>query len=191
MLSSIHPFGERARQQRYGLTVVAYMLGTFAGGLVLGGGLAIVAIPVPSTILTTTMALAALLVSAVWDLAGRKVPSLERQVDETWLSRYRGWVYGVGYGFQLGVGFATFVKSALTYGFAIAAVFSGSPTAALLVGAVFGLARGVSILSTARISSPTDLRSFFDTLTRSSQVVARAGAFSVLALAGLSLAVVI
>lgn len=191
MLSSIHPFGERARQQRYGLTVVAYMLGTLAGGLVLGGGLAIVAIPVPSTILTTTMALAALLVSAVWDLAGRKVPSLERQVDETWLSRYRGWVYGVGYGFQLGVGFATFVKSALTYGFAIAAVFSGSPTAALLVGAVFGLARGVSILSTARISSPTDLRSFFDTLTRSSQVVARAGAFSVLALAGLSLAVVI
>jgi len=189
MLSSIHPFGERARQQRYTLTVVAYVLGTVAGGLVLGGALAIVAIPIPSTPMTSMLALAILLGCAVWDLMGRRVPSLERQVDETWLSRYRGWIYGAGYGFQLGIGFATFVKSALTYGFALAAVLSGSPSVALSSGLLFGLTRGLSILSTSKISSPTELRSFFDALTRSSTVVKRVGALAVITGAALGLVV--
>ena len=189
MLSSIHPFGERARQQNYSLTVMAYMLGTVAGGLVLGGALAIIAIPIPSTPITSMLALFVLLGYAIWDLTGRRVPSLERQVDETWLSRYRGWVYGVGYGFQLGIGFATFVKSALTYGFALAAVLSGSPSVALGSGLLFGLTRGLSILSTSKISSPTELRSFFDALTRSSTVVKRAGALAVITGAALGLVV--
>ena len=189
MLSSIHPFGERARQQRYTLTVAAYVLGTVAGGLVLGGALAIVAIPIPSTPISSMLAVVVLLGYAIWDLTGRRVPSLERQVDETWLSRYRGWVYGVGYGFQLGIGFATFVKSALTYGFALAAVLSGSPSVALGSGFLFGLTRGLSILSTSKISSPTELRSFFDALTRSSTVVKRAGALAVITVAALGLMV--
>jgi hypothetical protein len=169
--------------------VVAYVLGTVAGGLVLGGALAIVAIPIPSTPMTSMLALAILLGCAVWDLMGRRVPSLERQVDETWLSRYRGWIYGAGYGFQLGIGFATFVKSALTYGFALAAVLSGSPSVALSSGLLFGLTRGLSILSTSKISSPTELRSFFDALTRSSTVVKRVGALAVITGAALGLVV--
>ena len=189
MLSSIHPFGERARQQNYTLTVIAYMLGTTAGGLALGGVLGIAAMPIPSTAITSTLALAVLVGSAIWDLSSRRVPSLERQVDETWLSRYRGWVYGVGYGFQLGIGFATFVKSALTYGFALAAVLSGSPRVAIWAGFVFGVTRGVSILSTSKISSPADLRAFFDALTRSSPLVKRIGALAVLSAATLGLMV--
>lgn len=189
MLSSIHPFGERARQQNYTLTVVAYIVGTIAGGLVLGGALALSAIPVPSTAVTSGAALFVLVICAIWDLTGSRVPSLERQVDETWLSRYRGWVYGVGYGFQLGVGFVTFVKSALTYGFAIAAVLSGSPALAMATGAIFGLTRGLSILATARVASPAELRSFFDKLTRSGLAARRIGAFTVFMVAMLGLVI--
>lgn len=179
MLSSIHPFGERARKQRYGATVAAYIVGALFGGLVLGAGLALLAIPIPSTTFTSVLALAVLIVCAVWDLRGSKVPSLERQVDEDWLSRYRGWVYGVGYGFQLGVGFVTFVKSALVYGFAVAAILAGSPLAAVLAGSLFGLTRGLSILSTLRVESPTDLRAFFDRLTSSAATVRHLGAATV------------
>lgn len=189
MLSSIHPFGERARQQNYTLTVLAYIVGTIAGGLVLGGALALSAIPVPSTAVTSGAALFVLVICAIWDLTGSRVPSLERQVDETWLSRYRGWVYGVGYGFQLGVGFVTFVKSALTYGFAIAAVLSGSPALAMATGAIFGLTRGLSILATARVASPAELRSFFDKLTRSGLAVRRIGALTVFMVAMLGLVI--
>jgi len=189
MLSSIHPFGERARSQNYALTVVAYIVGAVAGGLALGGALAIVAVPIRATAATAGLALVVLVLSAVWDLTGSRVPSLERQVNEDWLSRYRGWVYGIGYGFQLGVGFITFVKSALTYGFALAAVIAGSPTVALAAGLTFGLTRGLSILTTARIDSPADLRSFFDRLSRSSRAVARVGALSVFVVSALALVI--
>jgi hypothetical protein len=149
--------------------------------------LAVVALPIPSTTFTAGAALVVLVVSAAWDLTGSRVRSLERQVDENWLSRYRGWVYGVGYGFQLGVGFVTFVKSALIYGFAAAAVTYGSPGLALLAGVTFGLTRGLSILTTVRLNSPSDLRSFFDRLTQSSKFVARLGATGVLVASALSL----
>ena len=43
------------------------------------------------------------------DLSNRTVPGPRRQVDERWLDRYRGWVYGVGYGSQLGLGIVTVV----------------------------------------------------------------------------------
>ena len=36
MLSSIHPLGERARNNRYWVTVAAYAIGSVAGGVVLG-----------------------------------------------------------------------------------------------------------------------------------------------------------
>jgi hypothetical protein len=36
--------------------------------------------------------------------SGSGCPSWQRQVDERWLTTYRGWVYGAGFGFQLGAG---------------------------------------------------------------------------------------
>ena len=39
MLSSINPLGERGRNSRYALTVVAYVIASVAGGLVTGSGL--------------------------------------------------------------------------------------------------------------------------------------------------------
>ena len=57
----------------------------------------------------------AFVVALAVDLRPGPAPGPHRQVDERWLDRYRGWVYGVGYGAQLGFGLATVVSSAATY----------------------------------------------------------------------------
>lgn len=40
-------------------------------------------------------------------LGALRLPGPARQVDEDWLARYRGWVYGAGFGTQLGLGVVT------------------------------------------------------------------------------------
>lgn len=183
MLSSIHPFGERARRQRYGSTAVAFVFGASIGGLVLGTGLATIALVVRTFGSLPYLAMATLLTAAVWELIHLPVPSLERQVDENWLTRYRGWVYGLGFGVQLGVGFATYVKSSLTYGFAIAAVSFASPSVAFLAGSLFGLVRGLSVLLTRRVHSPQQLRDMFSRIGRSQNSIRVGGAVGVAAIA--------
>lgn len=179
MLSSIHPFGERARNQGYGVTAIAFVVGSTLGGLVLGAGAAIASAPFREIGLIGPLAMAVLVVAAAWELLGLSVPSLRRQVDKNWLTRYRGWVYGLGFGIQLGVGFSTYVKSALTYGFVLAAILYGSPRLALLSGAVFGLVRGISIFTTSRIQSPQQLRSMFSKIGKAETWIRVGGAFGV------------
>lgn len=82
---------------------------------------------------------------------GAKLPTVHRQVNEDWLHRYRGWVYGLGFGLQLGVGFSTVVGISAVYGAFAAAFLSGSLPAGLLIGAVFGLARAGTILPVAAV----------------------------------------
>ena len=43
---------------------------------------------------------------------GFRPPFLRRQVNEDWLSNYRSWVYGGGFGWQIGFGVATYVMTA-------------------------------------------------------------------------------
>ena len=45
----------------------------------------------------------ALLVAFILDAAPGGVPSPGRQVNHRWLDEFRGWVYGLGYGAQLGL----------------------------------------------------------------------------------------
>ena len=40
---------------------------------------------------------------------GDWLPLVRRQVDDAWLARYRSWVYGGGFGWQIGVGVATYI----------------------------------------------------------------------------------
>ena len=37
-----------------------------------------------------------------YDVGGFRLPSHTRQVNEAWLDEYRGWVYGGGFGWQIG-----------------------------------------------------------------------------------------
>src|SRR4051794_16357363 len=101
MLTSISPLGERARGNRWSVTVAAYLLGSLLGGAALGALLGAVGelLLGPLPLIAAGVCVAA----AAADLAGL-LPRGSRQVDETWLNRYRGWVYGFGFGAQLGVG---------------------------------------------------------------------------------------
>ena len=178
MLSSIHPLGERSRNQRWWLTVTAHIVGSAAGGAAmglvaaaLGRAIGIVAGAAGLDSLEVARAdvgLAAVAAVAVGvDLVRRRPPSpLHRQVDETWLHRYRGWVYGLGFGFQLGAGVLTIVTSASVYVVVAVAAMSASATVGLVVGTVFGTVRGLVLLTAAPARTPGALRARIDRLER-------------------------
>lgn len=88
---------------------------------------------------------------------GARLPTVHRQVNEDWLHRYRGWVYGLGFGFQLGVGFSTVVGISAVYGAFAAAFLSGSAPAGLLIGATFGLIRAGTLLSVVTVRQADEL----------------------------------
>lgn len=164
MLSSISPFGERARASRWWLTTTAYTISSALGGLVLGllaaglGGL----VPDRWRWSTAGFALAAtvLLVGLALDLrlGGTELPSWRRQVDEAWIGRYRGWVVGVGFGAQLGFGLVTIITSSSTYAVVVLALLSGTPWAGALIGVVFGVVRALPLVLMAGVDTRDRLR---------------------------------
>jgi hypothetical protein len=150
MLSSIHPLGERARHNRWGLTATAHLLGSWLGGLAVFGAAALLGVMTrPPAWLALPAAAAALVLDGRALLARRRVPGPRRQVNEDWLGRYRGWVYGAGFGVQLGAGLVTIVSSAALYlALALTVV---RPVAWLLAGTVFGVGRAAPVLSSRGI----------------------------------------
>lgn len=187
MLSSIHPLGERGKGNRFGVTAGAFLVGAVLGGAATGTVTALVSIPVgavmSSTVATAIVALVAV-AAAVFERTGRALPSVPRQVDENWLNEYRGWVYGAGFGFQLGAGVLTYITSAAIYVALAAAVLAGHPLAALGIMATFGLARGLTLLPARSIGSPQRLVEFHQRLHRWSPAV-RTTSTSVLAASAL------
>ena len=179
MLSSIHPLGERGKGNRFGLTATAFVIGATIGGAALGtvaagaGRLAGAVVPHPvALVLVGLVALGA----AGFERNGRPLPSIPRQVDENWLNEYRGWVYGAGFGFQLGAGVLTFITSAAVYVTVVAAVLVGSTAAAIGIGVAFGVTRGLTLLPARSITTPQALVSFHRRLARSAASVRVASA---------------
>lgn len=158
MLSSINPLGERGRGQRFGLTTAFYVLGSTMGGLLLGTAGGWLGLLLPDGEWRFAAIAIAAVIGATMDLTGREPPSLRRQVDENWLSSYRGWVYGLGFGFQLGVGLMTIVTSASLYSLVAITVLVDSFSLAVAAGALFGLARAIVILFAKNAVDPASLR---------------------------------
>jgi hypothetical protein len=155
MLGSITPLGERGRERVWGRTVVALIAGGTLGGALIGG----VAGGLGQVIVTSfdisqeprVWALAAALaVACVMDVVGA-IPTPQRQVNEDWLNMYRDWVYGLGFGVQLGSGLATIVTTASVFALIAAAALTGSVGAGALLGAVFGLLRTAMVLLGMRV----------------------------------------
>jgi hypothetical protein len=166
MLSSISPLGERARNSRWWLTTTAYLLGSLAGGLAMGGLAARLGSALPDSVRTSRWTLVVvavlLLVGLAFDLRGpQSLPSWRRQVDVDWLTRYRGWVYGGGFGVQLGFGLATIITSATTYAVVLLAALTGHLGAGLAVGATFGVVRALPSLLLARVDDRDSLHRVF------------------------------
>jgi hypothetical protein len=171
MLSSISPLGERARATRWGTTVTAYLVGSILGGVALGVLTSALGALVPAGLRSSSAAMllvaVALLLFAALDLLASPtapwaprltLPSWQRLVDEQWLGRYRGWVYGVGFGAQLGFGVVTIITSATVYGVVLVAAWAGDLRVGAVLGATFGLVRALPVLGTRRADEPIALR---------------------------------
>jgi hypothetical protein len=160
MLSSIHPLGERSKGNRFGLTAGAHVVGAALGGALLGVVLGALAIGLGAVLgerSRLVLVLVAVVLAAAFELAGRRPPSWRRQVNEVWLTTYRGWVYGGGFGLQLGAAVVTIVTSPLTYTMVASALLVGSFAGALAIATTFGLVRGLTILAAAGVDDPERL----------------------------------
>ena len=122
MLSQITPFTERARHQRFGVTAGWFVVGSVLGGATLGvivGARARQPRRPPTCRVDTALGdprgLALVAAAVDGGVFGFRPPFFRRQVNEDWLPRYRGWLYGVGFGWQVGVGVATYIMTAAVF----------------------------------------------------------------------------
>lgn len=159
MLASITPLGERGRGFSWRITAAAFSLGAVAAGTLAGAALGAAGTLVPGGAWRAPALLAVLAVALAFDATAlrHRLPTSRRQVNEDWLHRYRGWVYGSAFGAQLGVGVATIVTSAAVYATAIGAALAGSAAAGALIGGAFGLTRAASLLPARTARDPAAL----------------------------------
>jgi hypothetical protein len=175
MLASITPLGERGRDGHWSLTVIAFTAGAGLAGALAGafaglGGELVLPASFGAAARLGALAVAALAAIGL-DLRAATVPGPRRQVDERWLHEFRGWVYGLGYGTQLGLGIVTVISSAATYLALLAAVLVGDAGQGAIVMGCYGLIRGLSLLVASRVRTPDQLLSLHAWLE-----LARAGA---------------
>jgi hypothetical protein len=166
MLATVTPLAERARGHHYRTTAAWFIAGGLAGGATLGLGMAGLALAVraigPPVLVVAALAAAAPILAAASDAPrGRfQLPVHHRQVNERWLDQFRPWVYGAGFGWQIGTGLVTYIKTAALYLMIVLAALTSSPTAALAIGALFGLVRGLAVLLGRGITSAAALAAF-------------------------------
>jgi sulfite exporter TauE/SafE len=164
MLTSITPLGERGRHSQWAVTVTAFALGATVASAALGALTGLVGrLVLPGTTsihLRLAVLAAALAVAAALDASREPAPGPRRQVNERWLDRYRGWVYGLGFGAQLGIGVTTVISSAATYATFVAAFLSRDAAAGALILGCFGLVRGITPLAAARVTNTQALVAF-------------------------------
>ncbi|MGI8429246.1 MAG: hypothetical protein ACR2OB_08065 [Solirubrobacteraceae bacterium] len=142
------------------MTATAFALGSVGAGTAAGAACGALGSLLPGDSSWRALAVIAVLATALLfdatPLRGR-LPSSRRQVDEEWLARYRGWVYGVAFGAQLGLGVVTIVTSAAIYATAAVAVLCASPLTGALIGATFGAVRAASLLPARAAREPARL----------------------------------
>jgi hypothetical protein len=177
MLATVTPLAESARGHRYRSTAAWFIAGGTLGGATLGLAMAGLALGVraasPSTVALAAVTCVVATVAAASDarLGGFHLPFHSRQVNERWLDQFRPWVYGAGFGWQIGVGLATYIKTAALYLMIVLAALTASPATALAIGTLFGLVRGLAVLLGRSITSPAGLAAFHRRFTAAGPIV--------------------
>ena len=172
MLTSITPLGERSRGSHWGTTVAAFAVGALAAGTALGAALGWLGQLTQIGELSATLRLAllalALLAGLALDLGvgGLRLPTIRRQVNEDWLHAYRGWVYGLAFGAQLGFGVVTIATSSTVYVAFFASLLSASPLPGAAIGGTFGLVRAAALLPAGRVRQPAQLLALGEAIRR-------------------------
>ncbi len=194
MLASITPLGERARRSNWIITTCFYLAGSVLAGAGVGGLLGLLGMAAFGGVgvgVRLAVVAGALAAGLAWELVRGTVPGPRRQVNEQWLDLYRGWVYGLGFGAQLGAGVTTIVVSSAVYAVWLAALASARPLTGLLIGACAGLLRGATVLAGARVSTPQRLVAFHQRLGGLQRPVRALGLAAQLALAALAVVAVV
>jgi hypothetical protein len=177
MLATVTPLAERARGHRYRTTAAWFIAGGVAGGATLGLAMAGLAEAVgaagPPVLTVAALAAAASILAAASDAPRIRfhLPVHHRQVNERWLDQFRPWVYGAGFGWQIGTGLVTYIKTAALYLMIVLAALTTSPAVALAVGVLFGLVRGLAVLLGRSITSAAALAAFHRRFTGLGPVV--------------------
>lgn len=135
-------------------TVAAHALGYLLGGLLLGGLLALGAIVlgVPEGASWPYFVLGGLACAYALDQIGLvrlPYPQRKAQVPHDVRLRWPMWRIGLLYGFALGLNFVTYVRTPILYLLVVAALLSGSPTAALGLVLALNLGRFLPLLVNA------------------------------------------
>jgi len=181
--AQIHPLGERSRGNVWGVTMTAFTVSSIAAGAALtalAGFAGSLVVDIGDAALWTVAAMAA--AAGLLDLSPLKPWTPRRQVNENWIGRYRGWVYGAGFGLQLGLGFAVFVMSWGYWAMLGIAFVTGSAASGAILGATFGLGRGLILLLSRRSTTPERLNGFHNKMMQYKVAVFRAtGAVTALA----------
>ena len=133
MLATVTPLAEQGRGHRYRSTAAWFIAGGTAGGATLGLAMAALALGVRAAS-PSTVALAAVACAAPSSpppptpaSAGFHLPFHSRQVNERWLDQFRPWVYGAGFGWQIGAGLVTYIKTAALYLMIVLAALTAEP----------------------------------------------------------------
>ena len=193
MLSTITPLAEQGRGHRFRATAAWFVLGAAVGGATLGAGAAVLAAfvgwvgPTQGAVLVVAAVVALVAAASDLRLRGFELPNHPRQVNELWLGSFRSWVYGSGFGWQIGVGFSTYIMTAAVYLTVALAALTGSPVLAFGVCLLFGLLRGLAIYLGAFITSPERLVAFHRRFDALAEPVRRALVGEQLAVAAVAL----
>jgi hypothetical protein len=180
MLSTITPLSQHGRGHSYRATVAWFILGSTVGGATVGAVMLVLSWGGHALSLTAddiaAIVVAASLLAALSDLdiRGHHLPRHHRQVNERWLDTYRPWVYGAGFGWQIGTGLATYIMTAAVYLVIFYAALAVSPALAFALWVLFGLLRGSAVLLGRRITSAEALRAIHQRFERTGGAVRRA-----------------
>jgi hypothetical protein len=157
MLASITPLGERSRGFSWRLTASAFAIGAVGASVLTGAGAGAIGSLAPGEQWRRIAGLVIVLSALAIDIAPVALPTTRRQVNEDWMARYRGWVYGVAFGAQLGVGVVTVVTSAAVYAAALGALVSGTAWSGAIIGGAFGAVRASSLVAARGARDPAGL----------------------------------
>ena len=130
------PSPSAARGHRYRGRRPGSWRGASVGGATLGLGMAALAARRPRRRALDRrcwprVACAASVLAAAADarLGGFRLPVHHRQVNERWLDQFRPWVYGAGFGWQIGAGLVTYIKTSAVYLMIVLAALTADPVA--------------------------------------------------------------
>lgn len=132
--------------------VAAYTLSSAIGGALVGAGIAQLGAAVrdvgSAAVAALTIVVAGVVVVAVvleWEGRLSPLPERRAQVPRHWLLWRHRTLTGAAFGLVIGAGVFTHLRHAAAYALAAVAVLAPSVTVGALIGATYGLSRGLTL----------------------------------------------